>query len=113
MLTQDLLSEVEKIAKKSDAVQQMLEEYRSFYDDPAKNYYQALVEASKELTDKIRDKTIDIDAPFEKSVIRLLESGEKVNNTLKRGQNDAGVEDTGGIKTQAGRFRQIRDGGSN
>lgn len=57
--------------------------------NPSIDFYRTIVSASAQINDLIRTKTLDLDDPYQKSLLRLLESGDKVSKTLKNAQLDA------------------------
>lgn len=57
--------------------------------NPSIDFYRTIVSASAQINDLIRSKTLDLDNPYQKSLLRLLESGDKVSKTLKNAQLDA------------------------
>lgn len=61
--------------------------------NPSIDFYRTIVSASAQINDLIRSKTLDLDDPYQKSLLRLLESGDKVSKTLKNAQLDAYPQD--------------------
>lgn len=61
--------------------------------NPSIDFYRTIVSASAQINDLIRTKTLDLDDPYQKSLLRLLESGDKVSKTLKNAQLDAYPQD--------------------
>lgn len=58
--------------------------------DPAKDLYTTLVEASKDLTKSVKNKTLDlIDDTYYKSLFQLLQAGDKINKSLKLAKLEA------------------------
>jgi hypothetical protein len=58
--------------------------------DPAKDLYTTLVEASKDLTKSVKNKTLDlIDDTYFKSLFQLLQAGDKINKSLKLAKLEA------------------------
>ncbi len=58
--------------------------------DPAKDLYTTLVEASKDLTKSVKDKTLDlVDDNYFKSLFQLLQAGDKINKSLKLAKVEA------------------------
>jgi hypothetical protein len=58
--------------------------------DPAKDLYVTLVEASKDLTKSVKNKTLDlVDDTYYKSLFQLLQAGDKINKSLKLAQLEA------------------------
>lgn len=50
--------------------------------EPAKDFYRTIVSASQQINEKIRDKTLDLDNDYQRSLLRMLEVGEKISKTL-------------------------------
>jgi len=73
--------------------------------DPAKDFYATLVSASKQLMDSVRDKTLDLDDPYQKGLFQLLQAGDKINKSLKLAKLEAYPEveevDEGGFLDRA------------
>lgn len=80
------IAEILKLSSKNELINSLWKEYNSFFNDPNKIYYTALVNAIQEISEKIKDKTIDIEDPYTKSILRLAETGEKVFTTLDIGK---------------------------
>jgi len=58
--------------------------------DPAKDLYVTLVEASRDLTKSVKNKTLDlVDDTYYKSLFQLLQAGDKINKSLKLAQLEA------------------------
>jgi len=58
--------------------------------DPAKDLYTTLVEASRDLTKSVKNKTLDlIDDTYYKSLFQLLQAGDKINKSLKLAKLEA------------------------
>lgn len=80
--------------------------------DPAKDFYGALVSASRTMIDKVRDKSLSFDKDdFDKSLFLLLQAGDKINKSLKSAKLEAYPEeevpdDTGGFLDRNPRGRK-------
>lgn len=61
--------------------------------DPAKDFYSTLVSASKQLMQEVRDKTLNLDVPYQDGMFRLLQAGDKINKSLKLAKLEAYPED--------------------
>lgn len=62
--------------------------------DPAKDFYAALVSASRTMIEKVRDKTLSFDDDdFDKSLFLLLQAGDKINKSLKSAKLEAYPEE--------------------
>ena len=57
--------------------------------DPAKDFYVTIVSMTEQINALIRSKELDLDDPYQKSLLRLLESGDKVSKTIRNAQLDA------------------------
>jgi len=61
--------------------------------DPAKDFYATLVSASKQLMDSVKDKSLDLDDPYQKGLFQLLQAGDKINKSLKLAKLEAYPEE--------------------
>ena len=57
--------------------------------DPAKDFYVTIVSMTEQINALIRSKELDLDDPYQKSLLRLLASGDKVSKTIRNAQLDA------------------------
>lgn len=58
--------------------------------DPAKDLYVTLVEASKDLTKAVKERTLDlVDDNYFKSLFQLLQAGDKINKSMKLAKLEA------------------------
>jgi hypothetical protein len=84
---------VEKLRKylkqKSISEEEALERIMLQDLSPSTDFYRTIVSASEQINELIRNKTLDLDDPYQKSLLRLLESGDKVSKTIKNAQMDA------------------------
>jgi hypothetical protein len=70
-----------------------IERLRLQDSDPAKDFYSTLVSASKQLMDGVKDKTLDLDDPYQKGLFQLLQAGDKINKSLKLAKMEAYPEE--------------------
>jgi hypothetical protein len=61
--------------------------------DPAKDFYSTLVSASKQLMDAVREKTLNLDDDYQKGLFQLLQTGDKINKSLKLAKLEAYPEE--------------------
>ena len=61
--------------------------------DPAKDFYAVLITASKELMKSVRDHTLDLNDSYQDGLFKLLQSGDKINKSLKLAKLEAYPED--------------------
>lgn len=61
--------------------------------DPAKDFYTTVISMTEQINHLIRTKALDLDDPYQKSLLRLLESGDKVSKTIRNAQLDAYPEE--------------------
>jgi hypothetical protein len=57
--------------------------------DPAKTFYRTVVTASRELQEKVWDKTLNVNDKYQASLLRLLEVGDKISKTVSAAKMDA------------------------
>ena len=57
--------------------------------DPAVDFYDTLVSASKQLMTSVKDKTLDLDDAYQKGLFQLLQAGDKINKSLKLAKLEA------------------------
>jgi len=60
--------------------------------DASKEFYSAINHAIKKMSVDIKNRTLNVDDSYTKSLIKLAESGDKIFNTLKRGKLEANGE---------------------
>ncbi len=80
--------EIIKLGIKYPVISNLWEEYISYEKDPAKIYYTALTDAIIEISQQIKNKSLDVEDPYTKSILKLAETGDKVFDTLQRGKNE-------------------------
>lgn len=90
ILSDEELIQAKALAEKNPVVKKMLEELISYDEDISKLYYTTLAGAIKEICQDIRDKVVDLDNSYTKTILKLAETGDKVFNTLQRGKQDSG-----------------------
>jgi len=61
--------------------------------DPARDFYVTIISMTEQINQLIRTKALDLDDPYQKSLLRLLESGDKVSKTIRNAQLDAYPEE--------------------
>jgi len=88
VFNKEQIQEIEKLCLKNEVVKILWEDYQTYLTDPAKLYYTALTEAIVDLSLQIKNKTIDVEDAYTKSILRLSETGDKVFNTLDRGKQE-------------------------
>jgi len=69
--------------------EEALERIQVQIKDPAKDFYVTIVSMTEQINQLIRSKMLDLDDPYQKSLLRLLESGDKVSKTIRNAQLDA------------------------
>jgi len=69
--------------------EEALERIQVQLKDPAKDFYVTIVSMTEQINALIRSKMLDLDDPYQKSLLRLLESGDKVSKTIRNAQLDA------------------------
>ena len=74
---------------------------RAQYADPAKDLYVTIVMAAAEINKEIRDRTLNGEDPYTKSVMRLLEVGDKVVKSVRQAKLEA-YPDTAPPKSEEG-----------
>jgi len=88
------MEKLKQYIKDNKTTEQDILERLSLQDlNPSIDFYRTIVSASAQINDLIRTKTLDLDDPYQKSLLRLLESGDKVSKTLKNAQLDAYPQD--------------------
>lgn len=87
-LSGEELKQVAEIAKKHPIIKKLLEELLSYDEDVSKLYYTTLSDAIRWVCHEIRNKTVDLEDPYTKTILKLAETGDKVFNTLQRGKAD-------------------------
>ena len=66
-----------------------IERIQAQLKDPAKDFYVTIISMTEQINALIRSKKLDLDDPYQKSLLRLLESGDKVSKTIRNAQLDA------------------------
>ena len=62
--------------------------------DPAKDFYSTLVSASRQIIEKVRDKTLNFkNSAHDESLFMLLQAGDKINKSMKLARLEAYPED--------------------
>jgi len=69
-----------------DEVADLIEGIKS---EPAKKFYITLVSAANQLMEGVQNKTLDLDDAYNKSLWKLLETGDKVTKTFRNAELDA------------------------
>ena len=88
------MEKLKQYIKDNKTTEQDILERLSLQDlNPSIDFYRTIVSASAQINDLIRTKTLDLDDPYQRSLLRLLESGDKVSKTLKNAQLDAYPQD--------------------
>lgn len=73
-------------------ISKLCNELKIYESDVTKEFYAALKKGISNLTSDIHSGLLDADNPYTKSMIKLAESGDKIFNTLKRGNEENGEE---------------------
>ena len=84
---------IDYLKKNKISETEALERIQVQLKDPAKDFYVTIVSMTEQINSLIRSKSLDLDDPYQKSLLRLLESGDKVSKTLKNAQLDAYPQD--------------------
>lgn len=82
------LASINKIADKEPLIKKLLDEYLDNQKDSSKLYFVALNEAIIDIAKQIKNKSIDVENTYTKSILKLAETGDKVFNTLERGKQE-------------------------
>ncbi len=64
--------------------------------EPAKDLYRTIVSASQQIQELIRDKMLDLESPYQKSLLRFLELGDKITKTIAAAKMEAYPADKDG-----------------
>lgn len=93
-------------AEEYPVISKLCAELKTYEEDSIKGFYAALNMAIKDVTTSIKDKSLDLDNPYFKSVVKLAEVGNKIFETLSRGKQEATGEkmagDTNGSNLHTG-----------
>lgn len=75
-------------------VSQAIEQLEVIKFDPAKDFYATLVSASREIIKKVRNETLDFEkSGYDKSLFLLLQTGDKINKSMKLAKLEAYPEE--------------------
>lgn len=88
MFSKEEIEQIEKLAVKNPVILKLWEDHQQYLIDPAKLYYTALTNAIVDISVQIKNKTVDIEDAYTKSILKLAETGDKVFNTLERGKQE-------------------------
>ncbi len=90
------MKKLEKFLKENDLTEDIaIDMLAGMVSDPAKDLYATIVIASRHVTRKIQDQTLNFDDPFQKGLFQLLQMGDKATKTLRSAYLDAYPEKTG------------------
>jgi hypothetical protein len=82
------------LAENDISVEQAIDRLEAIKFDPAKDFYATLVSASREIIEKVRNKTLDFETSgYDKSLFMLLQTGDKINKSMKLARLEAYPEE--------------------
>lgn len=93
-LTDEELVQARSLAERYPVVTKLLDIVISYDEDISKLYMATLTGAIREICRDIKERTLDLDDPYTKAILKLAETGDKVFNTLQRGKQDTSPEET-------------------
>lgn len=73
--------------------EEVIDILKAIDENPARDFYHTVVVASKIINELIRDKELDLDVPFQKSMLRILEVGDKISKTITSAKMEAYPKD--------------------
>jgi len=59
-------------------IEEAMRVLKLFKETPAVDFYEGIVNANKELLKRLKDKSIDLDDPYDRAVLEILKTGEKI-----------------------------------
>lgn len=84
------MKQLEKLIKEKGLTEEFVISMITGLDDsPAQDFYQTVVAASRQINEYIRNKTLNLDDAYQKSLLRLLEVGDKVSKTIAAAKLEA------------------------
>lgn len=91
-----------------ERIKQLEAELQIYKENPASEFYRALVEGVKYVTEQIKSKKLDLDQdPFADSILRLAEKSDKIFKGLDMGLAVFSTEDSIDAKKEAKKDKHI------